>query len=70
MFPGGHAKNTTANLQDILNHKNHLLGKLALGKAELEKLLKKLGNLENLKNSDLQKVYDVDIKYESKSIDA
>jgi len=70
MFPGGHAKNTTANLQDILNHKNHLLGKLALSKAELEKLLKKLGNLENLKNSDLQKVYDVDIKYESKSIDA
>jgi len=70
MFPTGHAKNTTANLGDILNHKNHLLGRLALGKLDLERLLKNLGNLENLKSGDLVKLYDVGIKYQSKSIDA
>jgi len=70
MFPTGHAKNTTANLEAILKHKFHLLGRLALSKSELDKLLKNLGHLENLKNADLQKIYDVTIKYDAKSIDA
>ena len=30
MFPSGHSRNTTANLQDILNYKNKLLGLMAL----------------------------------------
>ena len=30
MFPSGHSRNTNANIQDILNYKNNLLGKLAL----------------------------------------
>ena len=29
MYPGGHARNTTADLEDILNHKFSLLGSLA-----------------------------------------
>jgi len=70
MFPTGHARNTTANLSDILNHKNHLLGKLALEDNDLDKLLKNLNNLEFLKNADLQTVYDCPIKYAKTSIDA
>jgi 2-methylcitrate dehydratase len=31
MFPAGHCRNTVANLKEILDHKNNLLGKLALG---------------------------------------
>lgn len=30
MYPSGHARNTTADLGDILNHKFKLLGGLAL----------------------------------------
>lgn len=36
MFPSGHSRNTTANLKDILNYKNDLLGKLALSEADLK----------------------------------
>lgn len=35
MFPSGHSRNTAANLQDILNYKNSLLGRLALSEADL-----------------------------------
>ena len=30
MFPSGHSANTTANLENILDHKNILLGELAV----------------------------------------
>jgi 2-methylcitrate dehydratase len=30
MFPSGHSRNTTANLKDILDHKNNILGRLSL----------------------------------------
>jgi hypothetical protein len=30
MFPSGHSRNNAADLKDILNYKNNLLGKLAL----------------------------------------
>eukprot|EP00178_Gracilaria_changii_P012633 TRINITY_DN3574_c0_g1_i2.p1 TRINITY_DN3574_c0_g1~~TRINITY_DN3574_c0_g1_i2.p1 ORF type:complete len:102 (+),score=0.05 TRINITY_DN3574_c0_g1_i2:1192-1497(+) len=33
MFPSGHSRNTSANLKDILNYKNNLLGRLALGES-------------------------------------
>jgi 2-methylcitrate dehydratase len=62
MFPGGHSRNTTANLKDILNHKFSLLGRLALGEEELKNKLNSLNNLEHLKNVDLQKLYECKIK--------
>jgi 2-methylcitrate dehydratase len=31
MYPAGHARNTTADLEDILEHKFEILGKLAVG---------------------------------------
>lgn len=33
MFPSGHSRNTSANLKDILNYKNNLLGRLALSES-------------------------------------
>lgn len=69
MYPSGHARNATANLNDILAHKFRLLGGLALKSEDLEKGLKQWNNLEKLTNSDLQKIYNYDIKYASKSID-
>lgn len=31
MYPGGHARNETVNLEAVLDHKFSLLGKLGLG---------------------------------------
>lgn len=69
MFPTGHARNTTADLKEILRHKNQLLGKLALEQSELDSFLKKLDNIENLSNKELQDIYYCNIKYANKSID-
>jgi len=33
MFPSGHSRNNSADLKDILNHKNNLLGRLALSES-------------------------------------
>jgi len=35
MFPSGHARNTNANLKDLLDYKNNQLGKLALSQRDL-----------------------------------
>jgi len=37
MYPPGHARNTTADLKDILQHKFKLLGGLALNPDDLKK---------------------------------
>ena len=37
MFPGGHARNTTVNLEDVLEHKFKALGKLALKSGALKR---------------------------------
>lgn len=42
MFPSGHARNTSANLRSILDHKFKLLGKLGLDEKDLERILDKL----------------------------
>jgi len=62
MFPSGHSRNTVANLNDILNHKFTLLGRLALSEEELKTKLASLDNLENLKNEDIQKLYECKIR--------
>jgi len=50
MFPSGHSRNTSANLKDILNYKNNLLGRLALNEANLTQKLNELNSIENLSN--------------------
>lgn len=69
MFPSGHARNTTANLKDILNYKNNLLGRLALGETELKEKLSKLNSIESATNKDLQKFYECKINMRKYSVD-
>ena len=45
MFPSGHSRNSTANLKGILNHKNQLLGRLALSESELSHKLAVLNEI-------------------------
>lgn len=69
MFPSGHSRNTTANLKDILNYKNNLLGRLALGESELKEKLAMLNNIEACTNKDLQKIYECKINLRKYSVD-
>lgn len=70
MFPAGHSKNTTANLKDILNHKNNLLGKLALNDSELSEKISLLDNIEKASNADLQNLYNCKIHVLKHSVDS
>jgi len=69
MYPSGHARNTAANLKDILHHKFNLLGSLALKSGTLSQCLEKLNNLDKLSNKDLQSIYNYEINYAAKSVD-
>ncbi len=56
MYPAGHARNKTANLVDILNHKFSLLGMLAMPDGQSPKpLIEKFQNLE--KETNLENLY-------------
>lgn len=69
MFPSGHSRNKVANLRDILNYKNSLLGRLALNEADLTQKLSQLDNIESLSNSDLQSLYECKINVRKYSVD-
>ena len=69
MFPSGHSRNSVANLKDILNYKNSLLGRLALSEAELAQKLAQLNNIESLSNADLQNLYECKINVRKYSVD-
>lgn len=69
MFPSGHSRNTTANLKDILNYKNNLLGRLALNQDNLTKKLNELNSIESLSNEQLRSLYECEIIYKRFSID-
>lgn len=62
MFPPGHARNTDANLRDVLNHKFQLLGRVALSEADLNQAIERMMNLENLSNPDLLDLYNFNIQ--------
>lgn len=70
MFPSGHSKNTTCDLQGILNNKNKTLLRYAIPDTqEAEKLLTSLNNIENMSNRDLEEVYNCRIELSNTSID-
>lgn len=69
MFPSGHSRNSSANLKDILNYKNNLLGRLALGESDLNNKLSMLNSIENLSNQDLQRIYECKINMRPYSVD-
>jgi 2-methylcitrate dehydratase len=56
MFPAGHARNTTANLEDILDHKFQLLGEIAVGD-QAQGLIGKLQSLSSMSSDQLQTIY-------------
>jgi len=59
MYPGGHARNTTADLKDILNHKFQVLGSLATD--DPQNVIKRISNLEKKSASDLAELYNFKI---------
>ena len=59
MYPAGHARNTTADLERILDHKFALLGGIALKKPA--RLLRRLARLGEASRKDLREIYDFDI---------
>lgn len=69
MFPSGHSRNTTANLKDILNYKNSILGKIALSEAELAEKLNALNSIEQAQNKDLRELYNCKINVRKYSVD-
>lgn len=69
MFPSGHSRNNSANLQDILNYKNNLLGKLSLSESDLNEKLSLLNSIEQASNKDLQNIYTGKINVRKYSVD-
>ncbi|MBS1716099.1 MAG: MmgE/PrpD family protein [Armatimonadetes bacterium] len=61
MYPSGHARNTTANLKDILAHKFELLGSLALADEQREGVINRLNSLGSLTADELHDLYDFEI---------
>jgi 2-methylcitrate dehydratase len=59
MYPAGHARNTTANLRDILAAKFAMLGRLGIRKAR--KAVRELEQLEHLSAKDLRGLYNLDL---------
>lgn len=62
MYPAGHARNTTADLHDILKHKFNLLGSLGLvDGADVAEFVGKLENLGSLSDFEIASLYDFEI---------
>lgn len=59
MYPGGHARNKTADLKDILAHKFQLLGKLAFEKPE--PIIERYNNISNLSADELRDINSYEI---------
>jgi 2-methylcitrate dehydratase len=61
MYPSGHARNTSANLKQILAHKNHMLGDLVFAsRSEVDSFVSKLQGMKSLSATDVASIYDFD----------
>jgi 2-methylcitrate dehydratase len=61
MYPGGHARNTTADLKDILAHKWDLMGKLASNDAKA--LVKRFDGIGKKSAKDVAGIHDFEIEH-------
>ena len=62
MYPAGHARNTTADLTDILQHKWSMLGEIALPDGgDTVALVDRLESIADLPAQDLCSFYDCDV---------
>jgi len=61
MYPPGHARNTTADLDGILAHKNDLLGDLVFqSRADSDAFVKKLQRIRSASASEMASIYNFD----------
>jgi len=61
MYPSGHARNTTADLAGILDHKNSMLGDIVFAdKATTSAFVGKLKSLKSLSPAEVQTIYEFD----------
>ena len=59
MYPAGHARNTTADLVDILKHKWNMLGEIALPDGgDVNGLVNGLESIGAIESHDLSSVYE------------
>jgi 2-methylcitrate dehydratase len=62
MYPSGHARNKSANLEDILEHKFNMLGSLGLPDgADVAGYVARLQSIGNLRAHELASLFDVQI---------
>lgn len=62
MYPSGHARNTAANLKDILGHKFALLGAIGLPDgSDVHTLIEKLNGLDTMSAGHVADIYDFEI---------
>lgn len=59
MYPAGHARNTTADLDDLLHHKFRLLA--ALGVADVDALWNRFTNFGRKSPADIAELYDFEL---------
>merc|ERR1712151_606980 len=61
MYPSGHARNTSADLKGILDHKNHMLGDIVFAdRAAVDGFVGKLQAMKELSAADVATIYDFD----------
>ncbi|OEH80534.1 hypothetical protein cyc_02337 [Cyclospora cayetanensis] len=60
LFPAGHSSNSSANLQQLLNHKFRLLGSLALPEKTVDSMIQKMLHLESASASEVQQLYAIE----------
>mmetsp|Transcript_64203 Transcript_64203/g.139667 ORF Transcript_64203/g.139667 Transcript_64203/m.139667 type:complete len:573 (-) Transcript_64203:305-2023(-) len=61
MYPSGHARNATADLRDILRHKNRMLGSIVFqDAAEVDSFVQRLASMKSLSASQVDEVYSFD----------
>ena len=62
MYPGGHARNTTADLGSILEHKWNLLGSLALADgSDVAANVGRLNSIGSMSSAQLLDIYQMDL---------
>ena len=64
MYPSGHARNTSADLQSILNHKFGLLGSLSTD-GDVWGLVSRFNGIDSLDASGLLGLYDFEVAVRS-----
>merc|ERR1712190_699263 len=61
MYPSGHARNTSADLRKILEHKNRMLGDIVFSdRSAVDAFVQRLVKMESASAADVAKLYDFD----------